>query len=77
MEAELLKIMEELLERDLDVAELDTPFPQQEGWSSLLHLIFISRVEEMFSIEVPMENIPDIKMPRDLLEYLKYKEQNR
>ena len=77
MEAELLKIMEEILERDLDAAELDTPFLQQEGWSSLLHLIFISRVEEIFSIDVPMEAIPDIKTPRDLLEYFRHEGQDR
>lgn len=71
MEAEILNIAAELLECGPDAVGLDTPLLQQENWSSLLHLIFISRVEEAFSIEVPMEVIPDIKTPRDLLERLR------
>lgn len=77
MEAEILKIAAELLECDPGAVDLDAPLLQQEKWSSLLHLVFISRVEEAFSTEIPMEMIPDIKTLRELLEYLGDRGQDR
>jgi len=70
MEEEVLDIVAEVLECAPGKVGLDTPLPELEQWSSLLHLILVSRVEERFSAEIPMEAIPDIRTPRDLLAYL-------
>lgn len=70
MEQEIIKIVAELAERETGEIGADFVFTDTEHWSSLLQLVLISTVEERFSVEIPLEDIPEIHTPGDLLKYL-------
>ena len=58
----------------VDPAELnaDTAYGEFEKWDSLMHMRMIMEVEEEYGIEIPIDEVPEIRTLKALYEYTKH-----
>lgn len=54
-----------------DVSELsvDTAYGVYEKWDSMMQLQLIMEVEETYDVEIPIDEVPNIKTLKDLYQY--------
>ena len=52
----------------VDPSELseDTAYGHHEKWDSLMHIRLIMEIEEKYNIEIPIDEVPDIKTIKQL-----------
>lgn len=46
-----------------------TRYKEFEKWDSLMHMRLIMAVEEEYKVEIPIDEVPDIKTLKDLFRY--------
>ncbi len=58
---------------EVDPAELDenTRYGTFEKWDSLMHMRLVMEIEEAYDVEIPIEEIPNIKTLKDFYHYIK------
>lgn len=47
----------------------DTAYGVYEKWDSLMHMRLVMEVEEAYDIEIPIDEVPNIKTLKDLYRY--------
>lgn len=58
---------------EVDPSELNggTAYGQFEKWDSLMHIRMVMEVEDKYDIEIPIDEVPEIKTLEALYEYTK------
>ncbi len=56
----------------VDPSELsgDTAYGTFEKWDSLMHMRLVMEVEEEYDVEIPIDEVPDIKTLKDFYRYI-------
>lgn len=74
---EFLNFIAGIMEIDPSELSEDTTYGQFEKWDSLMHMRLVMEVENEYDIEIPIDEISEIKTLRALYKYVKgYKELN-
>ena len=57
---------------EVDPSELteDTAYGTIEKWYSLMHMRMVVEIEEEYDVEIPIEEIPNIKSLKDFYKYI-------
>ena len=57
---------------EVDPAELteDTAYGTFVKWDSLMHMRIVMEIEEEYDVEIPIEDIPNIKSIKDFYSYI-------
>lgn len=57
---------------EAETAELheDTAYQEYEKWDSMMHLRLIMEVEERYGIEIPIDDVPNIRTLGQLYRYI-------
>ena len=57
---------------EVDPSELteDAAYGTIEKWDSLMHMRMVMEIEEEYDVEIPIEEIPNIKSLKDLYKYI-------
>lgn len=57
---------------EVDPAELseDTGYGTIEKWDSLMHMRMVMEIEEEYDVEIPIDEIPNIKTLKDFYKYI-------
>ena len=57
----------------VDVTELSemTRYKEFKKWDSLMHMRLVMEVEEKYDVEIPIDEIPNIKTLNDLYQFVK------
>lgn len=70
--------MQEFLEfvagvMQVDPSELsgETRFKEFKKWDSLMHMRLVMEIEEEYDVEIPIEEVPNIKTLNDFYQYTK------
>lgn len=48
----------------------DTAHGAIEKWDSLMHMRMVMEIEEKYDVEIPIEDIPNIKTLKDFYKYI-------
>ena len=58
---------------DVDPSELteETAYGQIEAWDSIMHMRLVMEIEEEYNVEIPIEEIPNIKTIKEFYAYIK------
>ena len=58
---------------EVDPSELteDTAYGTIEKWDSLMHMRMVMEIEDEYGVEIPIEDIPNIKSLKDFYKYVK------
>jgi len=67
---QIIKLFEEVLERDPGSVSADDIFRDYEEWDSLAYLSVIAKIDEDFRILIPRDEFKMILTARQLAEYL-------
>lgn len=51
----------------------DTSCQEYEKWDSMMHLRLVMEAEEQYGIEIPMEEVPNIRTLEDIYKYIEAK----
>lgn len=70
---ELSEIIEETFNLRISEQKDETAFNALEEWDSMTHMLFITRVEENFSVELTGDEIAEIQSIGDLKKVLNSK----
>ena len=56
---------------DVDPSELteDTAYSQIEAWDSIMHMRLVMEIEEKYDIDIPIDEVPNIKTIGDFYRY--------
>ena len=57
---------------EVDPAQLteDTAYGTIEKWDSLMHMRMVMEIEEEYDVEIPIEEIPNIRTLKDFYRYI-------
>ena len=57
---------------EIEPSELteDTGYGTIEKWDSLMHMRMVMEIEEEYGVEIPIEEIPNIKTLKDFYKYI-------
>lgn len=57
---------------EVDPAQLteDTAYGAIEKWDSLMHMRMVMEIEEEYDVEIPIEEIPNIRTLKDFYRYI-------
>ena len=55
----------------VDPAEIsgETRFKEYKKWDSLMHMRLVMEIEEEYDVEIPIEDVPNIKTLNDFYRY--------
>lgn len=59
-----------VMEVDPDLLSEDTAYGAIEKWDSLMHMRMVMEIEEEYDVEIPIEDIPNIKTLKDFYRYI-------
>ncbi len=57
---------------EVDPSELndDTAYGVFEKWDSLMHMRLVMEIEEEYDVEIPIDEVPEIKTLKDFYRYI-------
>jgi len=58
---------------EVDSKELsgETSYKSIPQWTSLMHLRLVAEIEEEYGVEIPIDEVPEMKTLTDFFEYIK------
>ena len=65
---DFITLIAEVMGVDSRTLSLDTAYGE-EPWDSLMHMRLVMEVEEEYDVEIPIDEVPDIKTIKDLYRY--------
>jgi acyl carrier protein len=68
---DIIEFIASILEINPEIITPESRYGELENWDSLMHLRIIAELEEKYGINVPMDDVPNIKAIKDLLVYFK------
>ena len=70
MEERFLEIAAAVLRVKRENLNMDVRRDELESWDSLAHIALIAELEEEIGVEIPIEDVPNIKALKDFKKYL-------
>lgn len=67
---EFINFIAEVLEMDPSELTPDTAYGSIEKWDSLMHMRMVMEIEEEYDVEIPIDEVPEIKTLRDFYKYI-------
>lgn len=67
---EFIEFIASVMEVDPSELTADTAYGTIEKWDSLMHMRMVMEIEEEYDVEIPIEEIPNIKSLRDFYKYI-------
>lgn len=68
---EFLEFVSEIFEVDSKKLSGETAYKSIPQWTSLMHLRLVAEIEEKYGVEIPIDEVPEIKTLDDFFEYIK------
>ena len=68
---EFLEFIAGVMEVDLSELSEDTAYGEFEKWDSLMHMRIIMEVEDEYGIEIPIDEVPELKTLKAIYAYTK------
>ena len=65
-----IEFVSNIFEVDLSELSEDTAFGQHEKWDSLMHIRLVMEIEDEYNIEIPIDDVPNIKTLKDFYQYI-------
>ena len=70
---ELLNYIAALLEVNYDQINEDSEYGKLKNWDSLMHIRIIAELEEKYNINIPIDEVPNIKKIKHFYKYFVFK----
>ncbi|MBR3206587.1 MAG: acyl carrier protein [Bacillus sp. (in: Bacteria)] len=67
---DFIKFIADVMEVDPEILSEDTEYGSLEKWDSLMHMRMVMEIEEEYDVEIPIEEIPNIKTLKDFYMYI-------
>ncbi len=67
---EFLEFMAEVLGVSADALSADTSYQSIPQWDSLMHIRIVAEIEEKYSVEIPIDEVPRIRTLGDFYRYI-------
>lgn len=67
---EFIKFIESIMEVKPGSLTEDTAYGQHEKWDSLMHMRLVMEIEEEYDVEIPIDEVPNIKTLKDFYQYI-------
>ena len=67
---ELIDFIAGVMEVDPSTINEDTAYGQCEKWDSLMHMRLVMEIEEEYDVEIPIDEVPNIKTIKDFYQYI-------
>ena len=68
---DLINFIARVMGVDPDTLSADTAYGSIEKWDSLMHMRMVMEIEEEYDVEIPIEEIPNIKTIKEFYAYIK------
>lgn len=68
---EFLNFIAKVMEVDPSELNEDTAYGQFEKWDSLMHMRLVMEIEDEYNIEIPIDEVPEIKTLKTFFVYTK------
>jgi len=65
-----LEFIAEIMEVDAEALSAQTEYQSIPQWDSLMHLRLVGEIEEKYEVEIPIDEVPDIKTLGDFYKYV-------
>ena len=65
-----LEFIAGILEVDVKEISFETAFNSIPQWDSLMHLRLVAEIEEKYNVEIPIDEVPEIKTLADFYRYI-------
>ncbi len=66
-----LKFVADIFEVDVTDISMDTEYEVYPKWDSLMQLRLTMEIEEEYDVEIPIDEVPNIRTLADFYEYIK------
>ena len=66
---DFLNFVADIMEVEPSEISADTTYGQFDKWDSLMHLRLVMEVEGEYDVEIPIDDVPNIKTLGDLYKY--------
>ena len=67
---EFIKFIAGVMEVDPSTLTEDTGYGTIEKWDSLMHMRLVMEIEEEYDVEIPIDEVPEIKTLKDFYRYI-------
>ena len=67
---ELIRFVASVMDVDPETLSEDTAYGEHEKWDSMMQLRLVMEIEEEFEIEIPIDDVPNIKTIKDFYKYI-------
>lgn len=67
---EFLEFIAKIFEVDSSKISLATAYQSIEQWDSLMQLRLVAEIEEEYNVEIPIDEVPEIKTLGDFYKYI-------
>ncbi len=67
---DFISFIAEIMEVDASELSEDTSYGVFAKWDSLMHMRMVMEIEDKYDIEIPIEDIPNIKTLKDFYKYI-------
>ena len=68
---EFLKFVASVMQVDESELSGETRYKEFKKWDSLMHMRLVMEIEEEYDVEIPIEEVPNIKTLQDFYQYTK------
>lgn len=65
-----LEFVAEIFEVNVEKLSDDTTYKSIPQWTSLMHLRLVAEIEIHYGVEIPIDEVPDIKTLADFYNYI-------
>ena len=67
---DFIKFVAGVMEVDVSTLSEDTAYGSIEKWDSLMHVKLVMEIEEEYDVEIPIDEVPNIKTLKDFYKYI-------
>ena len=67
---EFIEFIAGIMKVDPEILTEDTEYGSIEEWDSLMHMKLVMEIEEEYDVEIPIDDIPNIKTLKDFYSYI-------
>lgn len=68
---EFLSFVADIMQVDSSELSAETRYKEFNKWDSLMHMRLVMEVEEKYGVEIPIDEIPNIKTLNNLYQFVK------
>ncbi len=68
---EFLNFVADIMQVDSFELSAETRYKEFNKWDSIMHMRLVMEVEEKYDVEIPIDEIPNIKTLNDLYQFVK------